>query len=235
MLEGTVSFVPDGLWAALVLVPAVDAAGLVRVYAVHTEDAGVSVEQQASTLGPPDARLVLHGAPGVALNGDGSEIAEFLRQRSVAALCAYAAGVAEAALTLTAGYVREREQFGKPLATFQAVSQRAADTYTDARSIRLTARQAAWRLGAGLPATMDVAVAKFWACDGGHRVAFATQHLHGGIGVDRDYPLHRYFHAMRRVDVTLGGATEHLRRIGAELAGPTSPESHPPATATAGP
>ena len=73
---------------------------------------------------------------------------------------------------------------------------------------------------------MDVAVAKFWACDGGHRVAFATQHLHGGMGVDRDYPLHRYFHAMRRVDVTLGGATEHLRRIGAELAGASGPTSH---------
>ena len=84
-------------------------------------------------------------------------------------------------------------QFDKPIATFQAVGQRAADAYVDTEAIRLTAWQAASRLAAGLPAASEVAVAKYWAAEGGQRVVHAASHLHGGVGVDRDYPLHRYF------------------------------------------
>ena len=84
-------------------------------------------------------------------------------------------------------------QFDKPIATFQAVGQRAADAYVDTEAIRLTAWQAASRLASGLPAASEVAVAKYWAAEGGQRVVHAASHLHGGVGVDRDYPLHRYF------------------------------------------
>ena len=90
-------------------------------------------------------------------------------------------------------YTTQREQFGKPIATFQAVGQRAADAYIDAEAVRLTAWQAVWRLAEGLPATSEVAVAKYWADEGAQRVVHAAQHLHGGMGVDRDYPLHRYY------------------------------------------
>ena len=94
---------------------------------------------------------------------------------------------------MTAEYTKTREQFDRPIATFQAVGQRAADAYIDTEAIRLTAWQAIWRLSEELPATAEVAVAKFWAAEGGQRVVHAAQHLHGGMGVDRDYPLHRYF------------------------------------------
>ncbi len=143
---------------------------------------------------------------------------EWLRQRMIAGLCSTAAGVTEAALMLTAGYVRERQQFGKALAEFQAVAQRAADSFIDVKSIRLTALQAASTLASGDDAEAAVAVAKFWACEGGQRVAYACQHLHGGIGVDRDYPLFRYFLAARTIDLTLGGATSQLIRLGDILA-----------------
>ena len=92
-----------------------------------------------------------------------------------------------------AEYTKTREQFGKPIATFQAVGQRAADAYVDAEAVRLTAWQAAWRLSEGLPADDELATAKYWAAEGGQRVVHAAVHLHGGVGVDRDYPLHRYF------------------------------------------
>ena len=121
-------------------------------------------------------------------------------------------------MTLIGEYTKTREQFGKPIATFQAVGQRAADAYVDAEAIRLTAWQAAWRLSAGLPATAELAVAKFWAADGGQRVVHAAVHLHGGVGVDRDYPLHRYFLLTRQIELTLGGAHESLQRLGAVLA-----------------
>ena len=121
-------------------------------------------------------------------------------------------------MRLTAEYTKTREQFDRPIATFQAVGQRAADAYIDAEAIRLTAWQAAWRLAAGLPAAAEVAVAKFWAAEGGQRVVHAAQHLHGGIGVDRDYPLHRYFLWAKQLELTLGGATAQLLRLGALLA-----------------
>jgi 3-oxocholest-4-en-26-oyl-CoA dehydrogenase beta subunit len=98
------------------------------------------------------------------------------------------------------------------------VSQRAADAYIDAQAVRLTAWQAAWRLDDGLPASGEVAVAKFWAAEGGQRVVHAAQHLPGGIGVDRDYPLHRYFLWAKHLELTLGGATAQLLRLGSLLA-----------------
>jgi 3-oxocholest-4-en-26-oyl-CoA dehydrogenase beta subunit len=216
-LDGQVSFVAGGVWADLVLVPATGPDGSTVVAAVEPGAEGVTVERQ-DTSSVPEARYTFSGAPAVLLEGDGGTIAEWLRQRIVAGLCITAAGVTNAALTLTAGYVREREQFGKVLATFQAVAQRAADAYIDTKAIRLTALQAAWKLSAGQPADAEVSVAKFWACEGGQRVAYAAQHLHGGIGVDRDYPLFRYFLAARTIDLTLGGATAHLRHLGDLLA-----------------
>jgi alkylation response protein AidB-like acyl-CoA dehydrogenase len=128
------------------------------------------------------------------------------------------AGVAETAVRMTAEYTKTREQFERLIATFQAVGQRAADAYIDAEAIRLTAWQAAWRVDAGLPAEAEVAVAKFWAADGGQRVVHAAQHLHGGVGVDRDYPLHRYFLWAKHLELTLGSATAQLLTLGSLLA-----------------
>jgi alkylation response protein AidB-like acyl-CoA dehydrogenase len=134
-------------------------------------------------------------------------------QRAVLGLCALQVGVVERALRLTAEYTSKREQFGKPLATFQAVGQRAADAYIDVEAIRWTTWQAAWRLGAGEPAAPEIAIAKFWAAEAGHRVVYAAQHLHGGIGLDLDYPLHRYFLWSKQIELSLGSATRQLERL----------------------
>ena len=140
------------------------------------------------------------------------------RSATTAALALAQAGAAAASLALVAEYTKTREQFDKPIATFQAVGQRAADAYVDTEAIRLTAWQAAWRIGQGLPADKEVAIAKFWAADGGQRVVHAAVHLHGGVGVDREYPLHRYFLMTKHIELTLGGATEQLLQLGATLA-----------------
>ena len=92
----------------------------------------------------------------------------------------------------------------RKIGTFQAVAQRVADAYIDTEAIRLTAQQAAWRLAEGLPPPRTLAIAKFWAADGGQRVVHAAQHLHGGIGVDLDYPVHRYFRWAKEIELTLG-------------------------------
>ena len=157
------------------------------------------------------------GEPQVAVDGV-TPAPPALVDRWIAGLCALQAGISDKSLRITAEYTSGREQFGKPIAAFQAVAQRAADAYIDAQAVRLTAYQAAWRLAEGLPAANELAVAKFWAAEAGHRVALAAQHLHGGIGVDTDYPLHRYTTWTKQIELTLGSATPSLVRLGKALA-----------------
>jgi alkylation response protein AidB-like acyl-CoA dehydrogenase len=223
-LDGVKTCVPAGFIADRILVPAAgdDDGGLV-VLIVDPNSSGVTRERQDTTSGIPQARLELDGVRVEASDvlGDGEsgvEIVDWIVERTTAAMRSIATGVCEQALQMTAEYTKTREQFDRPIATFQAVGQRAADAYIDTEAVRLTALQAAWRLEEGLPATAEVAVAKFWAADGGQRVVHAAQHLHGGIGVDRDYPLHRYFLWAKELELTLGGATPQLLKLGAILA-----------------
>ena len=123
------------------------------------------------------------------------------------------------ALELTAEYAKSRVAFGRPIGSFQAVTQRLADAFVDVEAVRLTMWQAAWLLSAGSAAATEVATAKFWAAEAGHRVAHTAVHVHGGMGIDVTYPVHRYFVAAKRNEFALGGATVQLRRIGGALAG----------------
>jgi alkylation response protein AidB-like acyl-CoA dehydrogenase len=223
-VDGVKTLVPAGLIADRILVPAAAGDdGAIVVLIVDPNANGVTRERQDTTSGIPQARIELDGVQVDAGNvlGDaesGAAIVDWMVERANAAMCAIATGVCEQALQMTAEYTKTREQFERPIATFQAVGQRAADAYIDTEAIRLTALQAAWRLEEGLPAAAEVAVAKFWAADGGQRVVHAAQHLHGGIGVDRDYPLHRYFLWAKELELTLGGATPQLLTLGAILA-----------------
>lgn len=204
-----------------VLVPARRADGSVLVALVDPGLDGVSIEPLDVTSGWSEANLGLEGVDIDAadvLEGDGQAVTQVMVDRATVGLCFTQAGVSETAVRLTARYTSERQQFNAPVATFQAVAQRAADAYIDAQAIRFTAWQAAWRLDEGLPAADELDIAKFWAAEGGRRVAEAAQHLHGGIGVDTDYPLHRYYRLAKHLELTLGGATERLRALGARMA-----------------
>jgi acyl-CoA dehydrogenase len=222
-LDGVKACVPWAPHADLVLVPATLGSG-VGVFVVPADVAGLTCTPQVATTGRVEGLLHLDGVsvPEDALLGgrgaDGAAVLTSLVERTTAALCVEQSGVCEAAVALTAEYTKTREQFEKPIATFQAVGQRAADAYVDAEAIRLTAWQAAWRLSVGLPAATEVATAKYWASEGGQRAVHAAAHLHGGVGVDRDYPLHRFFLRARVIEHTLGDAGESLRRLGATLA-----------------
>jgi 3-oxocholest-4-en-26-oyl-CoA dehydrogenase beta subunit len=220
LLTGTKTTVLAGAEADMLLVPAGTPSG-VRVFVVAPDDAGVSVQRQQVTGGDGTVQVVLAGAfvPGeYLLGGAGSGAAGWLAARATIGLCALQLGVAERALELTAAYARSREQFGKPIGSFQAVSQRLADGYIDVEGMRLTLWQAAWRLADGLPAETELATAKFWAAEGGHRVAHTAVHVHGGVGIDTDGEVHRYYVAAKHNEFALGGATAQLRRIGAALA-----------------
>jgi alkylation response protein AidB-like acyl-CoA dehydrogenase len=225
-VSGTKTGVLWGMLADAVVVPArLD--GGIELFVVPSDAKGLTRSRQVPTSGQPAALIELDEVrlgPEDRLGGSGPSATKgganlrWLIERAEAALCVQMAGACKAAVELTARYTSERRQFGKPIAEFQAVGQRAADAYVDAEAVRLTAWQAAWRLDAGLPASAEVAVAKFWADDGAQRVVHGCQHLHGGVGVDRDYPVHRYFLMIKHLAPTLGGTSESLLRLGDILA-----------------
>lgn len=217
-LDGVKTCVPAGTHAeAVVVAAAVD--GGTGLFLVEAGATGLGVEGQRVTNRDLEARLTFEGTPAVRLGGD--DALGWLLERATVGLCAQTAGVVARALELTAAYTKERVQFDRPIATFQAVGQRAANGYIDVEATRLVLWQAAWRLSEGLPAATEVQVAKYWAAEAAHRVGHTAVHLHGGTGVDLDHPIHRYLIACRELELTLGGATDQLLRIGASLAAAT--------------
>ncbi|SMD09359.1 acyl-CoA dehydrogenase family protein [Kibdelosporangium aridum] len=215
-LSGTKSCVPAGAITSLILVPASTPDG-VKVFVVKPSEVAITRQRIVDN----DSEALLEFAD-VSLDASrvlgGAEVLDWLLTRMTVGLCALQLGVTERALELTAEHARTRVQFERPIGSFQAVAQRLADAYVDVEAIRLTLWQAAWRVSEGLPAETEVASAKFWAADAGHRVVHTAVHVHGGMGIDTDHPLHRYFVAAKRNEFTLGGATAQLRKIGAALA-----------------
>lgn len=217
-LTGAKAVVPYAGVAVAFLVPASAADGA-ELFIVLSSDDGVQLVAEQIVDGDHVASLTL---ADVHLDEDrrvpGADVVHWLIARATVAHCAHQLGVLERALELTADYARTREQFGRPIGSFQAVGQRLADAYIDVEAVRLTLWEAAWRISSGLPCPTEIATAKFWAADAGHRVAHTAVHIHGGTGIDTDGPLHRYFVAAKRNEFSLGSATDHLLALGRELA-----------------
>lgn len=223
-LDGVKPMVEAGLDAAVMLVPARLPDGGCGVFLVPADADGVELTRIEVTTTRPQARVDLNGVTVGAdalLGGsdaDGGEIVKWIELRTQAAMCMMMAGAGEAAIELAAEYTKVRQQFDRPIATFQTVSNRAGDSYIDVDAIRLTALQACWRIDVGLPSEDQVSIAKWWAAEGGFRAVHAAVHVHGGVGVDRDYPLHRHFLLARQLELTLGTGEEHLAALGRSLA-----------------
>lgn len=222
-ISGEKHLVPWADRSARILVPAATGEGASTVFLVDPSAAGVRVEQLLTTSGEPRSVVVLDGVRVgredlLGSENGGADLVRRMADEATAGTCSTAAGLCLEALAMTGRYTSERHQFNAPIATFQAVAQRAGDAYIDAHGVFLTARQAAWRLSEGLPASDELDIAKFWAADGAQRVVHSAQHLHGGIGVDRDYPLHRYFLMAKVLELEFGAATDRLRALGARIA-----------------
>ena len=207
-LTGTATLVPQAHVADALVVVAdtgtylVEAAGLPRTDVVTTSHAlaadvtfdGVAAEQLGDVT-----------------------TAGWLADRARVALAAVVLGSADAGMREAAAYLSEREQFGRPLATFQAVSQQLGDAYCDVQAMRATLWQAVWLLEQDTDARTAVDVATWWASDGGGRVQHVVQHLHGGMGADTTYPVHRRLLWTLRASAQLGGPTRQLARLGPAL------------------
>ncbi|MFD5718342.1 acyl-CoA dehydrogenase family protein [Streptomyces sp. NPDC127036] len=223
VLDGTQTAVPWAYGADIIVVPAHTDTGRTVLALVPRDLDGVVLAEQISTTGERLGRLRLESAriaPRDVITAEGAW--EWLRELLATGTCAQALGLGEAVLRMTSEYTGKREQFGFPVATFQAVAVQAADRYIDLRAMEATLWQAAWRLdtGAGgpLPASGDVAVAKIWASEGVRRVVQTAQHLHGGFGADTDYSLHRYHAWAKQLELSLGPAAAHEEALGDLLA-----------------
>ncbi len=223
LLDGTELAVPQAHLATRVVVPARTAEGAVVLVLVDPAAPGATLERTITTnreihphlhltnvaVGPDD---VLVGPEG------GREALDTLLMAATIGLCALQVGVCEAALAQTAEYLNTRQQFGRPLSTFQGTMLRAADAAIDIEAMRVTWLDAAWRFDTGRPASEAARVAKWQASERGQRTVHATQHLHGGMGADITYPIHRYFLWGKQIELLLGGPSKQLAVLGAQIA-----------------
>jgi alkylation response protein AidB-like acyl-CoA dehydrogenase len=161
------------------------------VFLISPRGPGVELIQTPSSSGEPEYAVRLDRAPVEGMLG-GPDCVRDLHQLATAGACALADGAVAGALALTRDHVASREQFGRPLAAFQAVSQQIADVYIASRTMHLAALSACWRLAEGREAAADLEVAGHWCAEQAPRSVRLCHHLHGGIGMDVTYPLHRF-------------------------------------------
>jgi len=205
-ITGTKIGVPYAAQSHLLLVPArsdsmiVSGSGQIApktahdhggVFLISPRGPGVELIQTPSSSGEPEYAVQLDRAPVEGMLG-GADCVRDLYQLAVAGACALADGAMAGALALTRDHVASREQFGRPLAAFQAVSQQIADVYIASRTMHLAALSACWRLATRRDAAADLEVAGYWCAEQAPRTVRLCHHLHGGIGMDATYPLHRF-------------------------------------------
>ncbi|MBQ0758982.1 MAG: acyl-CoA/acyl-ACP dehydrogenase [Zhongshania sp.] len=222
LLSGEKTNVPFAHIADRILLAAKTSDG-VAVVLLDPKADGVSLSTQQVTTYEPQYVVSLNnvriGAGDILASGtEGQALMQWIAERTTVALCAHQLGASDKAMRMSASYTAERKQFGVLISTFQAVGHRAANCFIDVECLRLNTYQAISRLDGGLDATNEVQIAKIWAGDVGHRVSYAAQHLHGGTGIDRDYPLWRYCTWLRYNEMALGSSAKTLAKLGKRIA-----------------
>lgn len=244
-LDGVKTAVPFATDAERILVPATLPGGETGVFLVDPTRPGVRMTPVHTAAGGPEAVVRLEGAETpLRLGGVSGERAgamlNMLHRYALAGAAAFGDGLLAGALALTTRHLATREQFGRPLATFQAVAQQIADVYIASRTVRLAADAAVWRLAtapssppgadrapgtaepagpAGPAVDDDLAVAAYWLAEEAPAALATCHHLHGGIGLDETYPLHRYSSLVKDLVRGIGGAALCLDRVGTPVGG----------------
>jgi alkylation response protein AidB-like acyl-CoA dehydrogenase len=212
-IDGVKDLVPAAQIAHTAVVSALTDGGP-GLFLVDLDGPGVTVTAAPVTGGEPHADIEFAGAWAAdRIAGDGPAMLTALHERALVGLCALQLGIADRALRIAATYTTGREQFGRPIGSFQAVQQRMADAFIDVEAIRWTTWHAAWLLSEGRSADRAAHIAKFWAAEAGQRVVATAQQVHGGIGIDVTYPLFRYFLAAKHNELAFGSASAHLAAL----------------------
>ena len=214
---GTVSGVkigvPHAAAATWMLVPASLGTGGTAIAVVATSASGVTLRRTPSSSATPEYTVRLDGAPATHILRGNDALAD-LYQLAAAGACCLADGALAGALALTTEHIRSRHQFGRPLATFQAVAQQIADVAIASRTLHLATVSACWRLDTGREAGGDADVAAYWLAAEVPAAMRACHHLHGGTGMDVSYPMHRYSALAKDLVSLVGGADYRLGLLG---------------------
>jgi 3-oxocholest-4-en-26-oyl-CoA dehydrogenase beta subunit len=219
-LRGTKSCVPYGAQAHYLLVPAATPEGA-RMFLIPADAPGLRIEPQRPTSGEPQAQISLEGVGADQTQIIGAPLEDVVRWTLHRAEVGYAAlqlGVLAEALRRAALYASEREQFGRPIGSFQAVQHRLADCYIELESLRSVYLRAVWALEEEREATAEVRTLSWWRARAGHRVSHAVQHVHGGLGADVEYPIHAFFLHATQLSLALGGGAPSLAQLGTQIA-----------------
>jgi alkylation response protein AidB-like acyl-CoA dehydrogenase len=216
-LDGRVAAVPLGADACRALLPANGSDG-VRLVLVDLRAAGVDRTPGVFTHGEAIADLRFEGVVVPAASMLPAAALDWLEQRAIAAIAALQLGAGSEQLRRTVAYVNERRQFDRAIGSFQAVQMSMADAHIAVEALRSALWQLAYRLDAGLPSPSEALATRYLAAECGHLVGHKAQHVHGGIGVDLSYPIHRYLYWSRALGITLGGSAATLERLGDWLA-----------------
>lgn len=184
------------------------------VAVVSPKAEGVRLTATPTSAGGEEFAVEFSGAQVDAVL-EGAEVHR-LNQLAVAAVGAYAAGLVAGAVRLTADYVANRHQFGRPLSTFQTVAAQLAEVYIAARTLSLASASVIWRLAEGRDADEDIDVMAFWLTSNAPPAMQTCHHLHGGMGMDITYPMHRYYSSIKDVTRLLGGPAHRLDLVGAQ-------------------
>ncbi|HEY3470233.1 MAG TPA: acyl-CoA dehydrogenase family protein [Amycolatopsis sp.] len=219
LLSGVKTAVPYAERAARILTPVSTPHGT-AVYLVDPDAEGVTLLPTRNSAETPECTVRLDdvAVEESDLLADQGAV-EALHRFALAGALALGDGLLAGALALTVKHVGEREQFGRPLATFQAVAGQIADVYVAARTVHLAVTSAVWRLASGLDADAELDIAAYWLASRAPDALAICHHLHGGVGVDETYPLHRYSSAVKDLGRALGGAAHRLGRLGERVAG----------------
>jgi acyl-CoA dehydrogenase len=220
ILTGSKPAVPAVNIASYIVAPASTSAGDIGLFLIPTEGESLTTTNSSTTNRELHGEITLnqHQAELLGTVAEGKQALTWTLERIHTALSASAVGCCAKATEMMAEYTSEREQFGRPLSHNQAVTQRAANCYIGTDAMRLVLWQAAWRLDSGYPAAEEVRTAKWWSAEIGQQVVHDVQHLHGGMGADIDYPVHRYFLWVKQLENMLGGGSAQLSELGKLIA-----------------
>ncbi|MEV0594651.1 acyl-CoA dehydrogenase family protein [Nonomuraea cavernae] len=219
LLTGVKEHVLDGARADLLIVPALTPDGDLAVYTVEPTAPGVQVEP-LTTLDRtrPQARVTFDGAPARLIGADGHRVLDRLLAVAATALSAEQLGGSARCLEMTLDYVKVREQFGRPIGSFQAVKHRLADLYVLVESARSVSHDAALALAENAPDLgVRAATAQAYCAEAFSAVTAETIQLHGGIGFTWEHEAHLYFKRAHSAARLFGDAAWHRARLASHV------------------
>jgi len=212
-LTGRKRFVPFAAHADLVLVVAAKG----QVVAVEPPADGLACERLATLGGDPGYDVTFDGTPGVSLGRAEPALLRRILDRGAVASLAYGVGAAARALELTVEHAKTREQFGRPIGSFQAVAHRCADMRSDLDAVRYLVYQAAWALAAGREAALEVGAALAYGLDALRRLAMHAHQVHGAVGFSTEHDLHLYTNRLKAIELSWGAAHVYRERVAAAM------------------